>query len=211
MRTKLLADLTTKEFETIADQRDLILNSLEYLKRESFQFHLNNHFLWILQPTRIKLINIYNIAVYYLGGKTMSDPNEWNASIIAEFRKNHGKVGGYFEGAPLLLLHHTGARSGKARLNPIMYLKNGDRYLVFASKGGADTNPDWYYNIKAHPDVQIELGDETIDARADEITGPERDTLYERQASIYPTFAQYQLKTKRMIPVIALIPKSLGR
>ena len=93
----------------------------------------------------------------------MSDPNEWNASIIAEFRKNHGKVGGYFEGAPLLLLHHTGARSGKARLNPIMYLKNGDRYLVFASKGGADTNPDWYYNIKAHPDVQIEVGDETID------------------------------------------------
>ena len=96
----------------------------------------------------------------------MTDPNEWNASIIAEFRKNHGKVGGYFEGAPLLLLHHTGARSGKARLNPIMYLKNGDRYLVFASKGGADTNPDWYHNIKAHPDVQIEVGDETIDARA---------------------------------------------
>ena len=93
----------------------------------------------------------------------MSDPNEWNASIIAEFRKNHGKVGGYFEGAPLLLLHHTGARSGKARLNPIMYLKDGDCYLVFASKGGADTNPDWYYNIKAHPDVQIEVGDETID------------------------------------------------
>jgi deazaflavin-dependent oxidoreductase (nitroreductase family) len=96
----------------------------------------------------------------------MSDPNEWNASIIAEFRKNHGKVGDYFEGAPLLLLHHTGARSGKARLNPVMYLKNGDRYLIFASKGGADSNPDWYYNIKVHPDVQIEIGDETIDARA---------------------------------------------
>jgi deazaflavin-dependent oxidoreductase (nitroreductase family) len=78
----------------------------------------------------------------------MSDSNDWNASIIAEFRRNHGKVGGYFEGAPLLLLHHTAARSVKARLNPIMYLKNGDRYLVFASKGGADTNPDWYYNIK---------------------------------------------------------------
>jgi deazaflavin-dependent oxidoreductase (nitroreductase family) len=138
----------------------------------------------------------------------MSDSNDWNASIIAEFRKNHGKVGGYFEGAPLLLLHHTGARSGKARLNPIMYLKNDDRYLVFASKGGADTNPDWYYNIKADPDVQIEVGDETIDARAEEIIGPERDTFYERQASIYPTFAQYQLKTKRTIPIIALIPKS---
>lgn len=139
---------------------------------------------------------------------SMSDPNDWNAGVIAEFRKNHGKVGGYFKGAPLLLLHHTGARSGKARLNPMMYLKDGDRYLVFASKGGADTNPDWYYNMTEHPDVQIEVGDETIDVRAEEITGPERNTMYERQASIYPTFAQYQLKTKRTIPVIALVPKS---
>lgn len=138
----------------------------------------------------------------------MSDPNDWNAGIIAEFRKNHGKAGGYFKDAPLLLLHHTGARSGKPRINPMMYLKDGDRYLVFASKGGADTNPDWYYNMKAHPDVQIEVGDETIDARAEEITGPERDALYKRQASIYPTFAQYQQKTKRTIPIIALIPKA---
>ena len=89
-----------------------------------------------------------------------------------------------------------------------MYLRDGDRYLVFASKGWADTNPDWYYNIKANPDVQIEVEDETIDAHAEEITGPERDTLYERQAAIYPTFDQYQLKTKRIIPVIALLPKS---
>jgi deazaflavin-dependent oxidoreductase (nitroreductase family) len=138
----------------------------------------------------------------------MSDPNEWNASIIAEFRKNHGKVGGNFEGAPLLLLHHTGARSGRARINPMMYLQVGDQYVVFASKGGADTHPDWYYNMKAHPNVEIEVGDETIDVRAKEITGPERDKLYEHQASIYPMFAQYQLKTKRMIPVIALIPVS---
>jgi deazaflavin-dependent oxidoreductase (nitroreductase family) len=141
----------------------------------------------------------------------MSDTNDWNAGVIAEFRENHGKVGGYFKGAPLLLLHHTGARSGKARLNPMMYLKDGDRYLVFASKGGADTNHDWYYNMKAHPDVQIEVGDETIDARGEEITGPERDALYKRQASIYPTFAEYQLKTKRKIPVIALTPKSLRK
>ena len=139
----------------------------------------------------------------------MTDPNDWNAGIIGEFRKNHGKDGGYFEGAPLLLLHHIGARSGKPRINPMMYLKDGDRYLVFASKGGADTNPDWYYNMKAQPnDLQIEVGDETIDVRAEEITGVERDTLYKRQASIYPAFAQYQLKTKRMIPVIALVPKS---
>jgi len=138
----------------------------------------------------------------------MSGPNDWNANIIAEFRKNHGKVGGMFEGAPLLLLRNTGARSGKLRINPMMYLKDGNRYLVFASKAGADTHPDWYFNIKAHPDAQIEVGDETVDVRAEEITGPERDRLYSRQASIYPGFAEYQLKTKRIIPVIALMPKT---
>src|SRR5436309_6581500 len=131
--------------------------------------------------------------------------SDWNAGVIQEFRKNRGKVGGNFEGAPLLLINHTGARTLKIRINPVMYLKDGDRYLVFASKGGADTNPDWYYNMKAHPDVQIEVGDEKIDVRAEEITRPERDTLYKRQASIYPTFTEYQLKTKRMIPVIALV------
>ena len=137
-----------------------------------------------------------------------SSSNDWNAQIIAEFRRNHGKVGGDFEGAPLLLLHHTGARSGKARINPMMYLKDNERYLVFASKAGADTNPDWYHNLKAHPDVQIEVGDEKIDVRAEEVTGPERDRLYARQASLYPGFADYQRKTKRIIPVIALTPKT---
>jgi deazaflavin-dependent oxidoreductase (nitroreductase family) len=136
---------------------------------------------------------------------------DWNAQVIAEFRKNHGKVGGNFEGAPLLLLLHTGARTGKPRVNPVMYMKDGDRYLVFASKGGADTNPDWYYNLKAHPDIQIEVGDETIDVQAKEITGPERDKLYTRQASLYSGFADYQRRTKRVIPVIALIPKAARR
>ena len=79
--------------------------------------------------------------------------NDWNAHTIAEFRRNHGKVGGPFQGAPLLLLRHTGARSGKLRVNPVMYLKDGDRYIVFATKAGADTNPDWYFNLKAHPDI----------------------------------------------------------
>jgi deazaflavin-dependent oxidoreductase (nitroreductase family) len=134
--------------------------------------------------------------------------NDWNAQTIAEFRKNHGKVGGNFEGAPLLLLRHTGARSGKPRVNPMMYLKDGDRFLVFASKGGADTNPDWYHNLKAHPDVQIEVGDKTIGVHAEVIKGTERDRLYARQASLYPNFAQYQSQTKRVIPVIALIPKA---
>jgi len=138
---------------------------------------------------------------------TMS-ANDWNAGIIAEFRKSHGKVGGQFEGAPLLLINHTGARSGKSRTNPVMYLKDGDRYLVFASKGGADTNPDWYHNLKAHPNVKIEVGNGTIDVRAEEITGPERERLYTRQASLYPQFAQYQRKTKRTIPVIAFTPKT---
>ena len=133
---------------------------------------------------------------------------DWNARTIAEFRSNHGKVGGPFEGAPLLLLHHVGGRSGKSRINPVMYLRDGDRYIIFASKGGADTNPDYYYNLKAHPDIQIEVGDETIDVRAEEITGPERDRLFARQASLYPNFGEYQRGTKRIIPVIALVPKT---
>jgi deazaflavin-dependent oxidoreductase (nitroreductase family) len=129
---------------------------------------------------------------------------DYNAHTIAEFRKNHGKVGGNFEGAPLLLLHSIGKRSRKHRVNPVMYLKDGERYLVFASKGGADTHPDWYINLKAHPDVQIEVGDETIDVHAEEIKGGEHDTLYARQVKLYPGFGDYQRKTKRIIPVVAL-------
>jgi len=131
--------------------------------------------------------------------------NDWNAQVIAEFRKNHGKVGGNFEGAPLLLLHTIGRRSGKPRVNPVMYLKDGDRYFIFASKAGADTHPDWFRNLQEQPDVRIEVGDQTIDVHAEEIRGQERDRLYERQASIYSGFADYQRKTKRVIPVVALI------
>ena len=137
----------------------------------------------------------------------MSRASDYNAQNIAEFRRNHGKVGGYFEGAPLLLLHTVGRRSGKPRVNPVMYLKDGERYVVFASKGGADTHPDWYYNLMARPDVQMEVGDETIDAHAEEIIGPGRDKVYGRQAALYPQFAEYQRKTKRVIPVVALIRK----
>ncbi len=134
--------------------------------------------------------------------------NDWNVGIIAEFRRNHGKVGGQFAGAPLLLINHTGAHTGKPRTNPVMYLKDGHRYLVFASKGGAHTNPDWYHNLKAHPDVKIEVGNEAIDVHAEEIRGAERDRLYARQSSLYPQFAQYQRQTKRIIPVIAFTPKT---
>jgi deazaflavin-dependent oxidoreductase (nitroreductase family) len=140
----------------------------------------------------------------------MTSFDNFNSRTIAEFRKNHGRVGGYFEGAPLLLLHTIGRRTGKEWVKPVMYLKDGERYLVFASKGGADTNPDWYYNLKAHPDVRMEVGDETINVHAEEVLGPEHDLLYGRQASLYPAFADYQKRTKRVIPVVALTRRNKG-
>lgn len=104
----------------------------------------------------------------------------------------------------MLLLNTIGARTGKLHIVPVMYLKDGERYLVFASKGGADTNPDWYHNLKANPDIKIEVGDEMIDVHAAVVVGPERDTLYGRQAALHPRFADYQRQTKRIIPVVAL-------
>jgi len=136
----------------------------------------------------------------------MSDADDFNARNIAEFRANHGKLGGSFAGAPLLLLHTVGARSGQARVNPMMYLPDDGRYLVFASKAGSDHNPDWYYNLLAHPDVRIEVGDEVLDVHATELQGQERDDRYAQQARLYPGFAGYQRKTSRVIPVIALVP-----
>ncbi|HZY95238.1 MAG TPA: nitroreductase family deazaflavin-dependent oxidoreductase [Candidatus Bathyarchaeia archaeon] len=134
--------------------------------------------------------------------------SDWNAGIIVEFRKNHGKVGGNFEGAPLLLMNHKGAKTGKARTNPVMYYKDGNRFIVFASKGGAPTNPDWYHNLKAHPDIVIEVGDNKINVRAEEITGKERDEIYAKQSSLYPQFGNYQKNIRRKIPVIAFTPKT---
>ncbi|WP_028644483.1 nitroreductase family deazaflavin-dependent oxidoreductase [Nocardioides sp. URHA0020] len=129
---------------------------------------------------------------------------DFNAAVIAEFRANHGKVGGNFEGAPLLLLHSVGAKSGETRVSPMMYLPDGDRFLVFASKAGAPTNPDWYHNLIAHPDATIEVGDETVDVRAEELPRAERDAKYAEQAALYPGFADYEKKTDRVIPVLAL-------
>jgi deazaflavin-dependent oxidoreductase (nitroreductase family) len=129
---------------------------------------------------------------------------DFNAQVIVEFRDNHGKVGGNFEGAPLLLLHSTGAQSGEERVSPMMYLPDGDRFLVFASKAGAPTNPDWYHNLKAHPEATIEVGDETIAVRAEELPRAERDEKYAEQAALYPGFADYEKKTDRVIPVLAL-------
>ena len=138
-------------------------------------------------------------------------PQDFNAQIIDEFRANQGRVGGMFEGTELLLLHHTGARSGKGRVNPLAYAGDGERYFVFASKAGAPTNPDWYYNLKAHPETTIEVGTETVDVVADEVTGEERDRIFQAQAERSPTFAEYEHKAGRVIPVIALTPVSADR
>jgi deazaflavin-dependent oxidoreductase (nitroreductase family) len=135
-----------------------------------------------------------------------SSPNDFNARIIEQFRANGGKVGEPFENTPLLLLHHTGARTGTPRVNPLAYLAEGNRYVVFASKAGAPTNPDWYHNLRAHPDVTIEVGTETLKATAHEATGEERDRLFATMAGRSPNFAEYQRNTDRLIPVIVLEP-----
>ncbi len=130
--------------------------------------------------------------------------SDWNKQIIEEFRSHGGKVGGPFKGAPLLLLTTTGARSGMARTTPVMYLPDGDRLIIFATKAGASTNPDWYHNLMAHPKATVEVGSETFEVMAVEVTGEERDRLYARQAALFPGFADYEAKTTRRIPVIAL-------
>ena len=133
--------------------------------------------------------------------------NDFNAKVIEEFHANEGRVGGNFEGAPLLLLHHTGAKSGKSYVNPLAYLADGDRYVIFASKAGAPTNPDWYHNLKAHPQVKIEVGTETIDVLVSEADGEERDRLFQAQVDRIPSFAEYVEKAGgRVIPVLVLTP-----
>ena len=136
-----------------------------------------------------------------------TSPADFNAAIIEEFRANAGRVGGRFEGNTLLLLHHRGAKSGRDYVNPVVYLPDGDRYVVFASKAGAPENPGWYHNLLAHPDITIEVGGETLEATASVAQGPERDRLYERQVAIMPRFAEYQAGTTRTIPVVVLTPK----
>ena len=138
----------------------------------------------------------------------MPDRNDWNRQIIEEFRANGGKVGGPFEGAPLLLLTTTGARSGQQHTTPVMYLPEGNRMMIFASKAGAPTNPAWYHKLLAHPQATVEVGNgrviETFEVTATPVTGEERDRVYAKQAKLYPGFAEYQAKTTRVIPVVAL-------
>ncbi len=130
--------------------------------------------------------------------------NDWNAAIIEEFRANDGQVGGMFEGRTLLLLHHTGARTGTRRVTPLAYQDLADGYAVFASKAGADTNPDWYHNVVANPGTEVEVGAETIRVRARVASGAERDRIWTRQKRDYPQFAEYEAKTSRVIPVVLL-------
>jgi len=139
----------------------------------------------------------------------MSEPNDWNRAVIEEFRANEGKVGGAFEGRTILLLTHTGAKTGTVRVNPVAYQRRGDSYAVFASAAGAPTNPDWYHNLVANPHVEIEVGTERIPVRARVADPAERDEIFERQKELWPGFAEYEEKTKgiREIPVVVLDPR----
>ncbi|HEY1776375.1 MAG TPA: nitroreductase family deazaflavin-dependent oxidoreductase [Solirubrobacteraceae bacterium] len=136
-----------------------------------------------------------------------TSPADFNAAVIAEFRANDGRVGGRFEGNTLLLLHHRGAKSGRDYINPLVYLPDGDRYVIFASKAGAPNHPGWYHNVVADPNITIEVGGETLEATASVAQGAERDRLYDRQTAIMPRFAEYQASTERVIPAVVLTPK----
>jgi len=136
----------------------------------------------------------------------MSERDDWNRKIIEEFRANAGKVGKPFENVPILLLHHRGAKTGTERINPLAYRRDGDGYVIFASKAGAPTNPDWFHNVQANPDVEIEVGTETVKARARVAAGDERERLWEIQKKEFPGFADYEAKTERQIPVVVLEP-----
>ena len=130
--------------------------------------------------------------------------SDFNTQVIEEFRANGGKVGGMFEGAPMLLLTTTGAKSGQPRIAPLVYTTDGDRIVIIASKGGAPTNPDWYYNIAANPEITVEIGGETFPARAEIAAEPERTRLFDAQAALMPGFREYQNNTTRVIPVITI-------
>lgn len=141
-------------------------------------------------------------AMGCLKGLQMAE--DWNSKIIAEFRANEGRVGGQFEGAPLLLLHSIGAKSGIERINPMMYQSTNAGLAVFASKSGADSNPDWYYNLLAHPDASVEVGTQKLEVHARVLEGDERDVIWAAQKRAYPGFADYETKTSRLIPVVLL-------
>ncbi|MDX6452299.1 MAG: hypothetical protein QOH16_2348 [Gaiellaceae bacterium] len=136
----------------------------------------------------------------------VSEPTDYNQQVIEEFRANGGKVGGPFDGFPLVLLHHTGAKSGTERVNPLVYQRLGDDAVaIFASKGGAPTNPDWYYNLVANPNTSIEIGTQRYDVTARVATADERERIWEAQKEAFPNFAEYETTAgDREIPVVVL-------
>ena len=139
----------------------------------------------------------------------MPDPNDWNASTIAEFRANEGRVGGPFEGAPLVLVHHRGRKSQREYVTPVMYLpdeRDDNTIYVFATKGGAPSNPDWYYNLVESGAGTVERGTETYAVAVREVRDGQRDRIYDEQARRYPGFAEYAERTEgiRTIPVLSL-------
>jgi deazaflavin-dependent oxidoreductase (nitroreductase family) len=134
----------------------------------------------------------------------MSEMDDMNRAVIEEFRANQGRVGGYFENMDLLLLTTTGAKSGQKRVNPLAYLEEDGTIYIFASKGGAPTNPDWYHNVKANPKVSVDLGTESFEGTATELPPDERDRVYAVQAGRLDNFAEYEKMTDRKIPVVAI-------
>jgi deazaflavin-dependent oxidoreductase (nitroreductase family) len=137
----------------------------------------------------------------------MSDVKDFNSQMIDEFRANHGQLGGPFAGGTMLLLHHKGAKSGTERVNPLAYQPLDDGYAIFASKAGAPTNPDWYYNLKANPDTTVEIGDDTVSVHARVAEGDERNTIWTKQVERAPGFGEYEAKSGRTIPVVILEPR----
>jgi len=138
----------------------------------------------------------------------VSERDEWNRKIIEEFRTNAGKVGGPFEGVPILLLHHRGAKSGTERVSPLAYRRDGDNLVVFASKGGAPTNPGWYENLVAHPEAKIQVWDKIIPVTARTGTPADKKRVWPKMAEQWPGYNDYQKGTKRDIPVVLLKPRS---
>ncbi len=132
--------------------------------------------------------------------------SDWNSGIVKEFRENAGKVGGPFEGAPMIIIHTKGRKSGKEYENPLVYQPVGDDFAIIASKGGAPTHPDWYRNLMANPEIEVEVGTERHKVRARELQGEEREKVWTKQKELMPGFAEYEQKTQgiREIPVILL-------
>lgn len=134
----------------------------------------------------------------------MSDMDDFNQMVMDDFRANGGNCTGDFTGVPMVIVHHTGAKSGKVRHTPLCYLPNGDDVVIFASMGGAPTNPAWYHNLVTNPETEIELGTEIVPVRVREAEGAERDELFERQKRAMPPFVEYEAATTRVIPVLVL-------